>query len=330
VPNRATLIVSLTLASTLITACDDDDFTECEEPTEVALSALPDALFDAGLFTDMATEALVEGVWAYEPRFKLWTDGATKRRWFSIPEGAVIDTTDMDQWRFPEGTVLFKEFTRDGVRVETRILKKTGVEDDAWSASAYLWAEDQSDAFLMPEGGDNQGGTAHDVPAAADCAGCHGGRASRVLGFSAVQLAWGSPEGHANVSDLKAAGVLTDSVPDEIVLPASEQDADALGYLHANCSHCHNTTRPVTDGPRCYDPQEDFNFSIPAAGIATVEEAPAYMTGVAENVLTPGDAGQSDLVQRLSGGPGPQMPALGTEIVDPDGEALLTSWVDAL
>jgi hypothetical protein len=156
VSNRATLIASLALASTLITACDDDGFTECEEPTEVALSALPDALSDAGLFTDMATEALVEGVWAYEPRFKLWTDGATKRRWFSLPEGEVVDTTDMDQWRFPEGTMLFKEFTRDGVRVETRILKKTGPEDAAWSASAYLWAEDQSDAFLMPEGGDNQ------------------------------------------------------------------------------------------------------------------------------------------------------------------------------
>ena len=325
----STVLVSAALVG-LLSACDDDGFTECAEPSEAALSALPDALSDAGLFTDMATEALSDRVWAYEPRFKLWTDGATKRRWFSIPEGAVIDTTDMDQWRFPEGTILFKEFTRDGIRVETRILKKTGPEDDAWSASAYLWTEDQSDAFLMPEGGDNQLGTAHDVPGAADCSGCHAGRASRVLGFSAVQLAWDSPEGQANVSDLKAAGVLVDSVPDAIVLPASELDVNALGYLHANCSHCHNTTRPVTDGPRCYDPQEDFNFSIPATGIATVEEAPAYITGITENVLTPGVSQRSEFIQRLSGGPGPQMPALGTEVVDPHGEALLTSWVDSL
>ena len=328
--NRISTVLVLAAVIGPFSACDDDGFTECEEPTEAALSTLPEALSDAGLFTDMATEALADRVWAYEPRFKLWTDGATKRRWFSIPEGAVIDTTDMDQWRFPEGTVLFKEFTRDGVRVETRILKKTGAEDDAWSASAYLWAEDQSDAFLMPEGGDNQGGTAHDVPAAADCAGCHGGRASRVLGFSAVQLAWAPPEGNVTVSELKVAGVLLDAVPEEIELPPSEQDVEALGYLHANCSHCHNTTRPVSDGPRCYDPREDFNFSIPAAGIAMVEEAPAYITGVAENVLTPGDAQRSDLVQRLSGGPGPQMPALGTEVVDPHGEALLTSWVESL
>jgi hypothetical protein len=54
------------------------------------------------------------------------------------------------------------------------------------------------------------------------------------------------------------------------------------------------------------------------------------VTGVADNVLTPGNATRSDLVQRLSRGAGPQMPALGTEIVDPYGEALLTSWVDAL
>ena len=31
-----------------------------------------------------------------------------------------------DSWRFPQGTKLWKEFTRDGVRVETRLLQKVG------------------------------------------------------------------------------------------------------------------------------------------------------------------------------------------------------------
>ena len=322
-----TLLGVVALASS--SACEDD-FTECDEPTAAALAVLPASISQANLFSDISTETLAEGVYAYKPRFELWTDGATKRRWFSLPVGEMIDTSDRDQWRFPTGTTLFKEFSRDGVRVETRILTKTGSEDDAWSASSYVWAQDQSDAFLAPEGGDNQLGTAHDVPAASDCAGCHDGRASRVLGFSALQLAWAAPEGFATVSTLKEVGILPDSVPEEIPLPANEEDVAALGYLHANCSHCHNAARPVSDGLRCYDPEENFDFSLPAAGIDTVYEAPAYTTGVAQNVLTPGDAQRSQMIQRFSNNGNARMPALGTEFIDAHGQALLTSWVNNL
>ena len=323
-------ITSLWLAVLLTSSACEEDFTECDEPTDAALAALPASISQANLFSDMSTEALAEGVWAYKPRFELWTDGAAKRRWFSLPAGATIDTSDMDQWRFPTGTTLFKEFSRDGVRVETRILTKSGPEDDAWSASSYVWAQDQSDAFLAPEGGDNQLGTAHDVPPAADCAGCHDGRASRALGFSALQLAWAAPDGFASVSTLKEAGILPDSVPEEIPLPANAEDVEALGYLHANCSHCHNATRPISDGLRCYDPEENFDFSLPAAGVDSVYEAPAYTTGVAQNVLTPGDAQRSQMIQRFLNNGNARMPALGTEVIDAHGQALLTSWVNNL
>ena len=46
-----------------------------------------------------------------------------------VPEGEQIDTSDMNEWRFPAGTKLFKEL-RDGVRVETRLMLKTGAGDD--------------------------------------------------------------------------------------------------------------------------------------------------------------------------------------------------------
>jgi hypothetical protein len=329
-PHYRLLLCLLVLCGGLMCACaEEDGFDVCAEPSEAAMAALPEVLSEAGLFSDMTTEALEERVWAYEPRFELWSDGATKRRWVSIPAGETVDTSDMDQWRFPVGTKLFKEFTRDGVRVETRILLKTGQEDEDWSASAYVWSEDQGDALLTPEGGVNQLGTQHDVPSAAKCTGCHGGRASRVLGFSAVQLAWSPPVGHATVADLKVAGVLSEDVPEEIVLPGASLDQEALGYLHANCSHCHNTTRPATGGPRCYDPEESFDFSFPAAGVGSVQESPAYSTGVDERVLVRGDADGSRLVQRLSTG-NPRMPALGSEDIDEEGRALLTSWVDSL
>ena len=43
-----------------------------------------------------------------------------------------------------------------------------------------------------------------------------------------------------------------------VVVPGDALDQEALGYLHANCSHCHNQDRPESDGARCYDPRNDF------------------------------------------------------------------------
>ena len=135
------ILSSVLLIAALLGGCagDEADFEECDAPSETALQALPTSLSEAGLFSNMATEVLAPGVLPFEPQFKLWSDGAAKRRWIFIPPGAAIDTSDMNQWRFPMGTKLFKEFTRDGVRVETRILMKTGLDDESWSGSAYIW-----------------------------------------------------------------------------------------------------------------------------------------------------------------------------------------------
>ena len=70
-------------------------------------------------------------------------------------------------------------------------------------------------------------------------------------------------------------------------------------------------------------------MGFPADGVGSVQESPAYVTGVDERVLVLGNADTSRLVQRLTGG-NPRMPALGTEDIDEEGTALLTSWVDSL
>src|SRR5690606_21407474 len=71
-------------------------------------------LSETGLYADIATETLAEGVQGFTPRFQLWTDTAEKRRWVYIPEGTQIDTSDIDEWKFPVGFKLWKEFSRDG------------------------------------------------------------------------------------------------------------------------------------------------------------------------------------------------------------------------
>jgi hypothetical protein len=293
-------------------------FRDCEEIDIRSVSELPERLSEAGLFLDLQSEALDPLVLPYDVRFALWTDGADKRRWLRLPDGAAIDTSQPDDWVFPVGTRLFKEFSRDGVRIETRMIERL---DSGWGAVAYRWLPDGSDAVALPEGEDDSGGTAHDVPEAALCVACHGGRQGFVLGFSAVQLS--SDEGL--LGELHTQGLLTDPVAVE--LPGDELDQEALGYLHANCSHCHNAEREVgMAGSRCYDPYVDIDFTLPSAA-ASVEELPAITS--ADAFL--GDSRQSTVLHKMSRRNrslfDPSMPPLGTEEIDPSGLDLMTRWI---
>lgn len=245
----------------------------------------------------------------YRPRFELWSDGATKRRWLYLPPSTAIDIRNVDSWRFPVGTKLWKEFTRDGVRVETRMLHKYGPGDADWAVMAYVWNADQTDAIAAPEGRENANGTPHDVPSARMCNGCHGGTMSRVLGVSAIQA---------------DESLLADIAPGthEVTLPGEPPTRAALGYLHANCSHCHNQSRPEAKGPRCYDPQRPFDFALRVGELATPESTATYRTALKL-------PGPTRILDRFSGGSRfkPRMPYLGTETVDPAGQALLRQWL---
>lgn len=322
-------------AMLLVSGCER--FDSCPTTAELApvLAELPTKLSETGLYAtlDAEHEVLASGVLAYRPGFELWSDGADKRRWILLPEGGVIDVKDADDWRFPKGTKLWKEFTRDGVRVETRILFKSGDGDADWAAAAYVWRADGSDADLAKDGATNARGTPHDVPAANRCMGCHGGRRSRVLGFSAVQLASAAGDGALSLSDLFAAGKLSADVAAPVI-PGTDTERAALGYLHANCSHCHNSVRPESDGPRCYDPRRDIDMLLAVSRLGSVAETPAYETLVG-GVVEPGDPDDSKLFElasrRSEGTPGKdQMPPLATESIDEEGLAVLRAWIQAL
>ena len=100
-------------------------------PPECANAAMPpQTLVCTGLFADIAAKLITPGVAAYAPAVPLWSDGAEKKRWISLPAGAVIDTSDPNEWKFPIGTKAWKEFSRDGHRVETRLWQK--VRDGFW------------------------------------------------------------------------------------------------------------------------------------------------------------------------------------------------------
>ena len=85
---------------------------------------LPERLSETGLYADVATKRVAEGLLAFTPQYPLWSDGARKSRWIALPPGTSIDASDPDAWVFPVGTRLWKEFAFER-RIETRYLELT-------------------------------------------------------------------------------------------------------------------------------------------------------------------------------------------------------------
>lgn len=290
------------------------------------IDALPELLSETGLYADIETDTVADYARPYEPKYPLWSDSAAKRRWVYIPECTQIDTTDMDTWEVPVGTRLWKEFTRDGVRVETRLIVRTGPSDIDYKFGAYVW-DDSGDAVLTNEGVVDANGTDHDVPPRTLCAGCHH-QAWRVLGFSALQLTHDLPG--ETMASLSAEGLLTVPNPDGIVVPGDAISEPALGYMHANCGNCH------FDGGIA-------NISMKLRVLSThttVETTDTYVTAVNQPTtmfgcngcdrIEPSDANASAVILRMGIRGLGQMPPSSTELVDDDGTAAVTTWINSL
>ena len=293
----------------------------------------PPLLSEAGLYeADMVT--LAEGVRPFTPRFALWSDGADKRRWIWLPEGEQIDTSDMDYWELPVGTRVYKEFSRDGKRVETRLLHKQ--PNRAWWRIAYQWREDQTEADAVPEGVADASGTEHDIPSTEDCGTCHLRMPDKVLGFSAIQLAHDAEdETEWTLARLAEEGRLTDAPPASLELPGGEVARAALGYMHANCGHCHNPRSSVSS-------RIAVALWLQAGALGSVEETPTFLSTVGVNIdgedgpplsliIDPGSPDTSALFQRMNTREETwAMPPLASELVDETGRDAVEAWIESL
>ncbi len=296
------------------------------------MSPFPLLLSETGLFTDVPTEALAPGVEPFQPKYALWSDGASKRRWIYLPEGAQIDTSDMDYWQYPVGTKVWKEFTVGSVRVETRLQYKAGPNKADWVMIAYQWRSDLRNADAVPGGVQNARGTAHDIPSTEDCLFCHGNMKDSLLGVSAIQLSHSLPG--MTLMSLVNDNRLSSPPPTPFTIPGDLVAEGALGYLHANCGTCHNPASDVSalTGLRLWES---------TGALDTVENTIAYRTTVGQpngalpqfHVIEPGDPDRSELVLRMSvrGTASPtQMPPLATEVVDLEGVAKVRAWIESL
>jgi hypothetical protein len=292
----------------------------------------PVTLEDTGLYRDLASGELADGVVAFEPAFLLWSDGATKRRFAYLPPGAVIDTSDQDFWSYPVGTKLWKEFTRDGVRVETRLLYKTGEGESGWWMMAYAWNEAQTEAIAQPLGAIDVLGTQHDIPSAGQCAKCHLRGPDAALGFTALQLAHAGPG--VTLAELVDTGRLSSPPSAPIAVPGDSVERVALGYLHANCGNCHNARSDVKD-------ESPLELWLTLGALDSVTATSTYRSAVGTPpqinigpevtaLIEPGAPGASAVTVRMGLRTMLGMPPIGSELADDDGVAAVGRWVEAL
>jgi hypothetical protein len=292
---------------------------------------LPDKLSETGLYSDIVAGTLAPGVQEYHPSWPLWTDGAVKKRWVYLPPGAKIDTSDMDYWVYPAGMRLWKEFVRDSVRVETRMIEK--LDNGQWQMVAYQWNSGQTEATAVPAGVANASGTPHDIPSQTDCATCHEKMKDRALSFTALQLSHAGPG--VTLQDLINDNRLTSPPSGNFTLPGTATDQAALGYLHANCGVCHNSHSFVFNVVNMQLWLETGKLgSVTATGTYTttvgVTQTSSSSSGLPARI-TAGDASQSEVHWRMNQrGTAYQMPPLGTEDVDATGVKAVDDWISGL
>ncbi|MFT4550633.1 MAG: putative repeat protein (TIGR03806 family) [Verrucomicrobiales bacterium] len=310
---------------------------------------LPATLSATGAFSDLVTLAPSAGVIPYEINVPFWSDDAIKIRWFSVPDLADTVGFDAEQpWAFPEGSVWIKHFEIEMTegdpssrrRLETRFLVKT--EDNVYGVT-YRWNIAETDATLVDEAGESEqltrtldGITAQQTwtyPSRASCLQCHTPDGGHALGFDTAQLNLSRPydsETHNQIDALQLAGYLVSSPPRPRALKAlAKAEASAASiefrarsYLQANCAQCHDGSGVVNWDARLRTP-------LDLTGI--IGGALNDSAGDPDNrVIAPGDRAHSMLLTRISTRGSGKMPPIASHLVDPDGVALITSWVDSL
>jgi hypothetical protein len=291
----------------------------------------PDLLSETGLYEGGQIAGVVSD---FQPQFPLWSDAAEKERWVYLPECSTIDTTDMDTWEVPVGTRFWKQFSKDGQKVETRYYIRTGPGKFDYEFATYHWAT-QDEAVRVSNGLPDVNGTMHDIPAITSCSICH--RSSwRVLGFSAVQLSHELPG--ETMATLSQEGLLSTPLPAGVQVPGDDAARAALGYLHSNCGNCHNENGAGNVVMDLRLLAED----------ATVEETGTWLTAVGQPTtmymcggqpcsrIAPGDAVNSAIIQRMTDpnmtevAPNVTMPPLAVETMDVTGVATVSAWIDSL
>ncbi len=325
-----------------------------DDEGNIDAAGFPLLLSETGAFEDVLTLTPRAGLVPYDIQAPLFSDGALKRRWMSLPAGTELGYEEHDAFAVPEGSVFVKHFEMvldarqpdERHRLETR-LWIVGADGRQFGVS-YHWNEEQTDAELavtsateeltLVDADGAERTQPYFYPGSADCYACHNASASYVLGLRARQLngdfAYRDGVRPANQLVAWSSWRLLDERIDNTDaaltprLAAMTDESVSLeervrSYWDGNCSMCH----AGSDGSV---PGWDARFDTPLGdqGLIMPPRNPAVE---AEQLITPGDPEASFIYQRGDTVErGLSMPPLGRNTVDTTYVEVLTDWIAAL
>lgn len=302
----------------------------------------PALLSQTGCFEADASTP-VSALVPFEPSAQLFSDGATKRRWLALPDGATIATAADGAFQFPAGSVLVKEFSVAGARVETRFFVHQ--TDGRWAGYSYKWRADQTDADLVGPDGTTApvAQQTWTFPGRAQCSQCHTTVAGTSLGTELAQLnhaiTYPATARTANqldtlwalgMLDIPATGARASALPSLANIADDSRSIEdrARGYLHINCANCHRPSGPT------FTPLDlRFETSLHDAGICdqrpTIDDLAALIPSE-PRIFAPGAPDRSVLWHRLTTtDAGIRMPPIARTLTDTTASSLIASWITA-
>jgi uncharacterized repeat protein (TIGR03806 family) len=297
-------------------------------------STFPQKLSQTGCVNPSQPTEAAAGLIPYDLNVSLWSDGAAKRRWAALPDGKTVHVNADGDFDFPVGSVLMKEFSLAGKRIETRLIMRHA--DGDWAGYSYEWSDDESDATLLPGGKTRAvGAQSWSYPSRDQCLQCHTVAAGRTLGPELAQLDKDYKYDGGRIANELATwehiGLFDAPLPTPRPSPLPGVDgnapleARARGYLHANCAMCH---RP---GGTSQAPA-DFRSTTPLAmmGICNADPTQGSLGVTGAKLLVPGHPEQSILSLRIHATNVDRMPPLASSVVDATGTQVIDDWIRSL
>ena len=319
-----------------------------DESPDTSEILLAQSLDETGVFLDLASLTPNPGVVPYSINTPFWSDGAIKRRWFSVPDleqKLVFGPTE--NWEFPSGAVWIKHFDLEleqgnpesTRRLETRLIVKN---DEGVYGVTYRWDDTQENAYLVPEEGQDEIFTVEKdgvlleqvwrYPSRGECLTCHTKQGGEALGFNTAQLNRTHRFGDVDENQILAysrAGYFTERVDsDSLGEPAVAVDDESESltkriesYLASNCSQCH---QPGGASIGLWDARMEIGLEESGI-IGGVLANPSIHPG--RRVVVPGDPGASELLRRISSLGTDRMPPLGSNVLDHEAIELVREWI---